>query len=63
MKAFEASGYPLNHVRCHSQKGCVTLRGRVLRYFHLQVAIEATKRICVKYRIQSEIEVRPLKTT
>jgi|GEM_PF-3757995 len=51
------SGDPLMNIRCHCDQQVVTLTGTVARFYHVQLAIEAARKIAEGRKIDVRIEV------
>lgn len=53
------SGYPLQHVTCRCEGADLVLSGFVARYFHVQMALQAVRRVAGSRRIRNDILVLP----
>jgi hypothetical protein len=55
--AFATSKYPLRQIRSEMDGDSVALSGCVTRYFHMQMAIEITRRVACGRQVLLKIEV------
>ena len=57
-KRLQCSAHPgIHHIQCQYDQGVLALRGRVVSYYHKQIAQEAVRNLRGVYRILNLVEV------